>query len=199
MDQDITEKRAMYVAKNNELVQEFSFAHHKTKIWVNNVFNTSFYSSPLWGIFTKDYRKLEKSWNVSQRVMLNLPRTTHRYFLEPLTKTMHITKSLKKRFINFINKIKEGKKMVLRKVLQEIEKDCRSTTGRNIRQILLAHNALELSHIDINKHPYMEVKDCDTWKIGTMDEIINIKSGSLHLPGFTKKEVDAICEFLCND
>ena len=45
MDQDITEKRAMYVAKNNELVQEFSFAHHKTKIWVNNVFNTSFYIS----------------------------------------------------------------------------------------------------------------------------------------------------------
>ena len=131
--------------------------------------------------------------------MLNLPRTTHRYFLEPLAKTMHITKSLKKRFINFINKIREGKKMVLREVLQVIEKDCRSSTGRNIKQILLDHNALELSDIDINKHPYKEVKDCDTWKIGMMDEILNIKSRSLQLDGFTKKEVDAICEFLCSD
>ena len=199
MDQDITEKRAMYVAKNNELAQEFYFAHYKTKIWVNNVFNTSFYSSPLWGIFTKNYRKLERSWNVSQRIMLNLPRTTHRYFLEPLTKTMHVTKSVKKRFINFINKIREGKKKVLRNVLQEIEKDCRSTTGRNIRKILLDHNALELSDIDVNKHPYKEVKDSNIWKIGMMDEILAIKSGSHQLDGFAKKEVDVICEFLCND
>ena len=45
--QDLIEKRAIYVSRNNELCQEFFFAHHRTKIWINNVYNTSFYSSPL--------------------------------------------------------------------------------------------------------------------------------------------------------
>ena len=128
MIQDLLEKRAIYVSKNNELAQEFFFAHPSTKVWVNNVYNTSFYSSPLWDIFSKDFEKLEKSWNVSQRIMLNLPRTTHRYFIEPLSKTLHITKSLKKRYINFISKVRTSRKDVLRRVLREIENDCRSTT-----------------------------------------------------------------------
>ena len=47
MNQDLLEKRAMYIAKNNELLQEFHFAHPRTKIWANSVFNTTFYGSPL--------------------------------------------------------------------------------------------------------------------------------------------------------
>ena len=136
MTQDLTEKRAAYISKNNELLQEFFFAHPSTKIWINNVYNSSFYGSPLWDIHSKEFVKLEKSWNVSQRMMLNLPRTTHRYFLEPLSKTPHIIKSLKRRFINFIYKIRTSQKDVLRTVLHEIEHDCRSTTGRNIRNLL---------------------------------------------------------------
>ena len=67
MNQDLIQKRAMYVSRNNELVQEFFFAHSKTKIWINNVYNTSFYSSPLWDLFSKNFRKLENSWNVSPK------------------------------------------------------------------------------------------------------------------------------------
>ena len=53
MNQDIAEKRAIYIAKNNELIQEFHFAHLTTKIWANQVFNTSFYGAPLWDISTR--------------------------------------------------------------------------------------------------------------------------------------------------
>ena len=101
--QDLKQKRAMYIAKNNELNQEFFFAHHRTKILINNVYNTSFYGSPLWDIYSKDFEKLCNSWNTSHRIMLDLPRQTHRYFLEHLSKTRHIMKSLKMRFISFIS------------------------------------------------------------------------------------------------
>ena len=40
MKQDLLEKRAAYIAKNNELNQEFHYAYPSTKIWVNNVYIT---------------------------------------------------------------------------------------------------------------------------------------------------------------
>ena len=85
LDQDLLEKRALYIAKNNELHQEFYYTHPKTKIWINNIYNTSFYGAPLWDMFSRNFEKLEKTWNVSIRTMLSLPRNTHRYFLEPLS------------------------------------------------------------------------------------------------------------------
>ena len=36
-NQDLAEKRAAYISRNNEVVQEFLYAHPKTKIWTNSV------------------------------------------------------------------------------------------------------------------------------------------------------------------
>ena len=78
MSQDILEKRAQYIVKNNELVQEFSFAYPSTKCLINNIFNTHFTGSSTWNIFNSASQKLEKSWNVAVRTMLSLPRETHK-------------------------------------------------------------------------------------------------------------------------
>ena len=78
MSQDTAEKRAQYMARNNELLQEFSFAHPITKCLINNIFNTHFTGSSLWNLFNKATEKLEKTWNVSQRIMFALPRETHK-------------------------------------------------------------------------------------------------------------------------
>ena len=77
MSQDIIEKRAQYITRNNELLQEFSFAHPTTKCLINNVFNTHFSCSSLWNLFNNASGKLEKSWNVSQRLTFSLPIETH--------------------------------------------------------------------------------------------------------------------------
>ena len=197
MDQDMLEKRAIYCAKNNELVQEFYFAHQKTKVWINNVYNTSFYSSPLWDITSKCFQKLENSWNVSQRVMLDLPRESHRFFIEPLSNTRHITKSLKKRFIAFINKVKGSEKYVLRHVLKKIERDCVSTTGRNIRTLLLDHHATDISDINLDRAPYKEVPKHDEWKIVLIDEINMAKSRDIEVPNFNFDKLNAIKDYVC--
>ena len=42
MVHDIMQKRAVYINRNNELIQEFHFAHASTRIKINNSFNTSF-------------------------------------------------------------------------------------------------------------------------------------------------------------
>ena len=109
LDQDLIEKRARYIAKNKELRQAFHYAHPKTKVWINNVYNTSFYGAPLWDKSSRNFERLEKTWNVSIRMMLSLPRNTHRYFLEPLSETHHIVKSICNRFLKFVSNIADGR------------------------------------------------------------------------------------------
>ena len=48
---DLMEKRAIFINKVNEIVQEFYFAHPLTKIRINNIFNSAFYGSTLWDLF----------------------------------------------------------------------------------------------------------------------------------------------------
>ena len=94
LSQDMMDKRAFYVHKVNELIQEFHFADPSTKIMINNIFNTSFYGSQLWDLFNNEADRLGKSWNILQRIMLDIPRNAHRYFLEPLSGTQNIQFSL---------------------------------------------------------------------------------------------------------
>ena len=47
MKMDIISKRANYIQKSNETMQEFIFSHPKTKIEINNIFDGHFPSSPL--------------------------------------------------------------------------------------------------------------------------------------------------------
>ena len=123
--------------KVKELCQEFHYATPSTKIKINNCFNSSFYGSQLWDLFSIEAERLEKSWNISQRILLDIHRNTHRYFVEPLSGTQHIQTSLHRRFIKFIDKINYSNKPVMRYMLSLINRDCRSTTGKNLRKIML--------------------------------------------------------------
>ena len=192
MIQDLLEKRATYIARNSEINQEFSYAHPNTKIWLNNVYNSSFYGAPLWSLFSRDFEKLEKSWNVSQRMMLQLPRETHRFFLEPLSKTEHIIKSIRRRFDGFLTGIRQSYKEVLRHVLRTIEHDCRSTTGRNIRKLRL----LQIDSTQEN-HPYMPIPEKDRWKVQFAEELTGVMSGGLAVCILSKNEIKEIVQFIC--
>ena len=135
----------------NELLQEFHYAHPMTLVKINNIFNTSFYGSQLWDLFSNEAIRLEKTWNVSQRRILRIPRNTHRFFIEPLTETRHIHIALQKRFINFTSKIMESKKDTLRKMMLLVKEDCRSTTGKNLRYILLRTGSASINELDWNR------------------------------------------------
>ena len=112
--QDVRNKRAAFINKNNELIQEFSFAHPRTTAEVNRIQNSHFYGSVLWNLSSKEAAKLEKSWNVSIRRMFNLPRETHCYLIESVSNQEHVRTLLAKRFLNFVQSIRTSKKHVLR-------------------------------------------------------------------------------------
>ena len=145
---------------------------------------------------SRDFVKLEKSWNVSQRIMLSLPRNAHRYLIEPLSRKQHIIKSLKKRFISFISKLRSSRKRVLGNVLRTIEFDCRSTTGLNIRNMRLQCQNFGTDEFDFDSTPYFIISEDNKWRLDIIQEIIEIKSGALKVVDFSYKDLDYICEIV---
>ena len=75
MKQDMKEKRARYIGRNNELLQEFGFAHPRTKVKINTVFNSHFSGQVLWDLFSREAEMIENTWNHSVKIMFNLPRS----------------------------------------------------------------------------------------------------------------------------
>ena len=131
LNDDLMEKRAIYINKVNELTQEFYFAHPLMKVRINNIFNSHFYGSALWDLFGIEALRLGKSWNVSQRIILSIPRNSHHYFSEPLSDTQHMF-SLFKRYIKFVDSIESSSKSVLKRMLCIVKHDCCSNTGQNL-------------------------------------------------------------------
>ena len=192
---DLMEKRAIYINKVNEIEQEFHFAHPLTKVKINNIFNSYIYGSVMWDLFGKEAERLEKTWNISQRIMLGIPRNSHRYFIEPLTDTRHITHSLYKRYLQFINNIKSSKKPSLKKMLDVVKSDCRSNTGRNLRKLMkrLGKSTIDdVSREDLRKLTYNEVPTGDTWKINMAQEILELKNGNMMVNNLSSDEIDEI-------
>ena len=190
---DLMEKRATYINKVNELTQEFYFAHPMTKIRINNIFNSHFYGSALWDLFGIEALRLEKSWNVSQRIMLGIPRNSHRYFIEPLSETKHITFSLFKRYIKFVDSIESSSKSVLRKMLFIVRRDCRSNTGQNLRKLMkIAGNTRidDLKKGDFDDLVYNEIPIGQEWKIRLAEELIDLKNGIMDIKILTSDEIN---------
>ena len=134
---DIKEKRARYIQGNNQLMQEFSFASTRTKVFINRVYNGHHYGAVLWDLYGKETEMVFNTWNTSIRRMLRIDRRTHRCLIEPLSGTQHVKRSIFKAFISFVNKLQYSPKEVVRDVFQLIKGDCRSITGSNIRNINL--------------------------------------------------------------
>ena len=60
---DVKCKNAQFIGKCMELEQEFHYAHPSSKIKINQIYNSSFYGSPLWNLFGAGAHRLESSYN----------------------------------------------------------------------------------------------------------------------------------------
>ena len=200
MRQDVREKRARYINKNNEICQEFYFAHPRTKLEINEIWNCHFSGSVTWDLFSHESVLVENTYNTSVRVMFNLPREAHKYLVEPMTGKPHLKKTLCKRYLNFIESIKSSKKFALKNLFKVVKDDCRSVTGRNLLGIMLLvnkQNADALVPSDAMNIKYNEISEEQAWRVGVAKELTDVKLGELCVAGFSRKELNSILNYVC--
>ena len=198
LSQDVMEKRAAYISRNNELNQELYFAHPKSLVKINNIYNSHFYGSPMWDLQSKEVDMVLKTWNVSQRVMHGIDRKTHKYLIEPISETKHIVFHFHKRFINFVKKIQSSKKLALRCLFGSLKNDCQSTVGRNIRFLQNKYHLGEISDFDsrtANKNEYEPIPKDEEWRVHVIKELIDVRQGMITVPGLSYNELKEILTF----
>ena len=161
-------KKARHISKNIKLNQELYFAAPDTKMIMNDIYNSSWFGSPIYSLFSRAAQKLEASYNRSIKVMFDLPLATHRSLIEPLSKRPHLWKVFVKRFLMMIQSMRKSTKPILKMILFAIEQDVRSTTGRNLRMIMMEcgkHNTSDITIEDSEAISYHKYDDDEEWRI----------------------------------
>ena len=199
MKHDLKVKRAKFIDKRNDLLQEYFFAHPMTKFKMNEIFNSHFTGSPLWDLFSPEARMLESTWNRNIKLIFGLPYETHRYFMCPVSGSKHLRFILQKRFISFAKKCEASSKRSVRHLFRVAKNDVQSIMGSNIRNILLLLNKEDFCDID-QYDPlsldYHQVSDSDQWRIGLLTELIEAKHGNLRIE-LEDQEIDLIITDIC--
>ena len=81
-----------------------------------------------------------------------------------------------------------GKKR-LTMVMETYKKDVRSVTGSSYRNIMLLLGKTSVSDVrreDIDSIEYFTLGPDESWKVGSIKEIIEVKQGKVEVPGLTK-------------
>ena len=142
---DMKQKQAMYIEKNCTINQEFSFAHPSSRFLVKRIYNCHFSGCQLWNLFSKGADKFYSTFNRSVKVMADLPFGTHRNLIEAVSGQQHMSLTLIRNYLNFIQKVRQSSKQVMKQLYNVAKSDVRTTTGCNLRNILLL---TDLSSID---------------------------------------------------
>ena len=111
-----------------------------------------------------------------------------------------IKSALRSRFIGFMKRLASSRKSVLRHAFKVFSKDCRSTTGANLRNILLESGALlfeQLSMSDIKRIEFHPTPAEEQWRISVINDLIDIRDGMDDDIGWTKDDIDETLEYLC--
>ena len=131
--------------------------------------------------------------------MFNLPWATHRNLIEPLTGAAHIRRTLAWRYLSFIRKIQKSEKRPLRNLLNLVKSDARTTTGSNLRRIMLLsgkNNIEEVldSTVDFEYH---KLEEDQNWKVNMLEEIIDALHGEKIIEELETDDLNDILEYLC--
>ena len=194
------QKRATFISKNIELLQEFHFSHPKSLVKINNIYNSSYYGCVLWNYESNEVKRFDKSWNVAMRKIFRLPYQSHRCFLEPLSQSNHAIFSFYKRFIKFTDSLKLSSKSLLKNLFNIVKNDCRSKTGSNLRNLMILTGKTKVENLcvgNISKLKYVNLPADDEWKIAIMNEITDLRYGLLEVPHFKKSELQEILCYVC--
>ena len=101
-----------------------------------------------------------------------------------------------------MDSIKNSKKAALQLLAKEASRDVRSITGCNLRNIMLLLGETKVENIkkeDGDTILYSSLDSKEAWKVATIKEIIETRTGKITIEGFTKTELDEMLEYLCTD
>ena len=108
--------------------------------------------------------------------MFDLPRESHSWIVEEISGGKHFLQMIYSRFSKYISVLKKNKRLSIRTLYSISANDVRTTTGSNVRKILLK------SGIDPRCVPKQKFSDwrvysaVDTWTVPLLSSLLELRS-----------------------
>ena len=178
MNIDVTLKRGAFIGKINSLLQEFHYAAPHVLIKFMQTYACNLYGSNTWDLFSNECQKLYRSYNVAIRNMLKLPRTTHRYLIEPISEVPHLYVQLLSRYVTFAQNLLGNDAFEIRFLAKLAVSDMRTTLGKTIARIKSLCNIdrdIMISSADVKKNIlYADVPSNEIWRLGVIRDLMKM-------------------------
>ena len=140
--------------------------------------------------------------------MWELPRSTHRYYVEELGGE-HLWSMVLSRYVNFLKLIKKSSKPGVLLLFSMVEENLNTVTGRNIRFIkdtIGYEDIFQLSCRDLKeKLIFKKIPPEEKWRVNFVRELTDVRRGTLALGDEStdddvfslEEEVLMILDYIC--
>jgi hypothetical protein len=110
MDMDIRMKRANFISNSLDIRNQFSFALPEQILNAVSVLSFHFYGAMTWDLYGDMVGQVYRSWNTCVKLVWDLPRATHNYFVEHLLAKDYssVRKMLLTRYVRFLQRIRKS-------------------------------------------------------------------------------------------
>ena len=198
MKVDCAIKRGRFVGKVNSLLQEFHYVESSVFIKILNIYTTSFYGSGLWDLQSTECDRLLKSWNVSIRLALGVPNTTHRYLIESLSGCLHAKTMLSSRLVKLRDTMISSNKSSVKLLSNLVQGDHRTVMGKNLASIQRELNMDNISPVVVKKNmKYFPLPENQAWRIHFIKELLEARTGKVKIDNIETDDINNMIDLLC--
>ena len=134
------------------------------------------------------------------RIGFDVPRYTHRYFIEELIEYPHPKVMLCSRFIKFYMTVSTSKKEAVRLLANISKIDEKTVFSKNLSQIAKETKTeiKELTpHIVKKEMQYFAVPEEEQWRIPFLHNLLRIRCEEWTIDNFANSEIKELIEYVC--
>ena len=202
MSIDINSKRGMFVGRINSLLQEFHYASPEILMKFAQSYACNIYGSNTRNLFSPECQRIYTSYNVAVRTILNLPRTTHRYLLEPLSDYPHLFAQLTSRYVRFSRSLLENQAIEVRFLSRVSATSKRSLLSRSLSRIAEMTNfsgdITELSAQTVRQNiVYAQTPEEEKWRMEVIKDMKDVIACGTVNSNLSMEEASDILTFAC--
>ena len=121
--------------------------------------------------------------------------------MTPILKKTHMKTLMMTRMMRFVEKLRSSEKPVLRQMIRLTMNNAQSVTGRNLRGIMLLTSKSRVKDLtieDVRNIKYHDLDDTEKWRIVTINEVLEIKSGDRELPvNLSRRDLEDLLNLAC--
>ena len=139
MEFDCKCKRGKFNENSLAIRETFKFAQPGEVLKAIQTYCSDFYGSMLWNLYGEEAGKYFRCWNTCTKLVWDLPRQTHTYFVDNLLSCDHpsIRSQVLGRYVKFVRSLLSSPSKEVAVVAREAGMDASSRIGLNILNIRL--------------------------------------------------------------